>query len=131
MITTRHDEVVTPMTSSFLTGPGEVRNVLTQDVCPTDPWEHNFVGTVDAVTYALVMDALTHRGPADPARIDRAVCGQLYMPDVDPAALDYLPAVFALPSLASTPLPLINAAGAPMVAREPRLRCYVFANGCS
>jgi hypothetical protein len=131
VITSRRDETVTPMSSSFLhTGAGRIRNIPVQDVCPTDVYEHNLLGTVDPVAYALVMDALTHSGPADPARIDRAVCGRQYMPYVDPAALDYAPALFAAPNLASTMLPMVNTAGAPMVPREPRLRCYVFTTGC-
>jgi hypothetical protein len=93
-------------------------------------YEHNFVGTVDPVSYALVMDALTHDGPVDPARVDRAVCGQLHMPYVEPAELDYLPALLAAPSLVSTMLPLVNAAGAPMLPSEPALRCCVLIQGC-
>ena len=131
VITTRLDQVVTPMSSSFLhTGAGKIRNIPVQDICPADVYDHNLLGTIDPVAYALVMDALRHRGPADPPRIDRAVCGRQYMPYVDPAALDYLPALLAAPSLASTLVPMANAAGAPMVSREPRLRCYVFAAGC-
>lgn len=131
VITTERDQLVTPMSSSFLrTGGGRIANIPVQSICPADVWEHNFVGTVDPVAYALVMDALKHRGPADPARVDVAVCQQQYMPYVDPAELDYLPGLLAAPSLASTPLPLVNAAGAPMVSKEPRLRCYVFSKGC-
>ncbi|WP_156388685.1 esterase/lipase family protein [Nocardioides sp. Root151] len=130
-ITSRTDEVVTPMSSSFLhTGAGRIANVPVQDICPLDVYEHNLVGTIDPTAYALVMDALNHRGPADPARIDRVVCGQLHMPYVDPAELDYVPMLVALPNLASTLLPYVNTAGAPMVKAEPRLRCYVFTGRC-
>lgn len=38
----------------------------------------------DPVTYAIAMDALNHDGPADPARIDPAVCTQPFAPYVDP-----------------------------------------------
>lgn len=127
-ITTERDEVVTPMTSSFLhTGRGRIRNIPVQDICPAAAWEHNFVGTVDPVAYALVMDAITHRGPADPARIDPGVCNQAYMPYVDPASLDFVPAVFAAPSMTGILVPFASAVGAPMLSREPELRCYVFA----
>lgn len=76
---TRADEVVVPNadstgSSSLHTGPGAVRNIALQDVCPTDASEHLAIGTYDAVAYALVLDALAHRGPADPARVPAAVC---------------------------------------------------------
>jgi hypothetical protein len=44
------------------------------------------------VTYAIAMDALNHDGPADPARIDRAVCGQALAPFVNPVTF---PAAYA------------------------------------
>ena len=89
------------------------------------------VGTIDPVTYALVDDALNHRGPADPARVDTAVCGQPLMPYVDPASVNtYLQPLSALPGLASTALPGVNLVGARSVDREPQLSCYVYAAGC-
>lgn len=39
VIETDHDEVVTPYTNAFLTGP-DVTNILIQEQCPTDPVEH-------------------------------------------------------------------------------------------
>jgi triacylglycerol esterase/lipase EstA (alpha/beta hydrolase family) len=39
VITTRYDEVVTPYTSAFLSGPG-VRNIVVQSQCPADVTEH-------------------------------------------------------------------------------------------
>lgn len=131
VITTQRDETVTPVRSAYLpTRRGQVRNVAVQDLCPLDTYEHNLLGTLDPVAYALVMDALRHRGPADPSRIDPAVCGEQYMPFVDPAALDYLPALFGATNIPSVLTPFVNTAGAPMLAREPRLRCYVLASGC-
>jgi hypothetical protein len=137
VIYTHTDEVVTPnssaqtSSSALHTGDGAITNVAVQDVCPADVDEHLLVGTIDPTTYALVMDALTHSGPADPARIDPAVCGQVFMPYVDPADVrTYLQPLQALPGLASTPLPYANLVGAPMVGAEPALRCYVFAAGC-
>ncbi len=41
-------------------------------------------GFADPVTYAIVMDALNHDGPADQSRIDPAVCRQALAPFVDP-----------------------------------------------
>lgn len=39
VIESTHDEIVTPYTNAFLTGP-RVTNILIQDQCPTDPVEH-------------------------------------------------------------------------------------------
>ncbi|MEX0428429.1 esterase/lipase family protein [Nocardioides sp. DS6] len=137
VVYTHNDEVVTPnysaasSSSALHTGKGAITNVAVQDVCPADTSEHLLVGTTDAVTYALVMDALTHRGPAKPARVNSSVCAQPTMPYVDPASANtYLQVLRAVPGVATLPLPLVNAVGAPEVAAEPKLRCYVFASGC-
>lgn len=137
VIYTHDDEVVTPngsaatSSSALHTGTGAITNVAVQDLCPADTSEHLLVGTTDAVTYALVMDALTHRGPAKPARLDRSVCAQPMMPYVDPASANtYLQVLQALPGVATLPLPLVNTVGAPETSAEPALRCYVFATGC-
>ena len=74
---TRTDEEVQPSldaetaASSLHTGEGAITNIAVQDVCPTDVYEHNFHGTVDPVTYALVLDALDNPGPAKPERVPR------------------------------------------------------------
>ncbi len=39
VIETTHDEIVTPYTNAFLSGPG-VTNITIQNQCPTDPTEH-------------------------------------------------------------------------------------------
>ncbi|GAA1543900.1 esterase/lipase family protein [Nocardioides humi] len=126
------DEVVVPHVSSTLTtGDGAIANVRVQDVCPLDPYEHVLTGTVSPATYAIVTDALDHDGPADLARIDRSWCSRLSMPGVDPLDVrSYTPVLFALPSLVSTVLPMVTFSGAPLVRREPALRCYVYAAGC-
>lgn len=59
-------------------------NIAVQDICPGRPVEHVQV-VYDAAFYAVVADALAHPGPADPGRIDRAVCLQGAMPGVDTA----------------------------------------------
>lgn len=134
---THTDEVVQPnatdatSSSALHTGRGRISNVATQDICPADVDEHLLVGTADPVTYALVMDALTHRGPARPSRIGRSVCRQVYQPYVDPTTVDtYLQPLQAIPGLLGVATPDVNVVGAPEVAAEPRLRCYVFARGC-
>lgn len=39
----------------------------------------------DAAAIAVALDALTHRGAADPARVGSAPCSQVYGPAIDPA----------------------------------------------
>lgn len=136
-IFTHTDEVVQPndtdadSSSALHTGDGLITNVATQDICPADPYEHLDVGTIDPVTYALVMDALDHQGPARPARINRAVCQQAYQPGVDPAnAAMYEQILAGAPGLAAVGTPFVNTVGAPEVKSEPKLRCYTLAAGC-
>jgi hypothetical protein len=136
-IFTHTDEVVQPnitdaaSSSALHTGAGAITNVATQDLCPLDLYEHLTIGTVDPVAYALVMDALTHAGPARPSRVGPSVCLQLYQPGVDPlSAPTYLKALSAVPGLVGVATPNVNLVGAPEVKAEPRLRCYVYAAGC-
>jgi hypothetical protein len=42
----------------------------------------------------------------------------------------YLQLLRALPGLLAVDVPDVNAVGAPEVAAEPALRCYVYADGC-
>jgi triacylglycerol esterase/lipase EstA (alpha/beta hydrolase family) len=58
-------------------------NIAVQDVCAGHVVDH-IQAAFDAVVYALVVDALSHDGPADPARIDAMVCAEAAMPLVDP-----------------------------------------------
>lgn len=79
-IATRTDEIVFPQPEvSRLDG---ARNVLVQDVCPLRVTDHGLLLS-DPVGYALVLDALTHDGPADPARVSRSACWQAAMPGTD------------------------------------------------
>jgi len=136
-IYTHTDEVVQPnntaanSSSSLHGGGGRITNVATQDVCHGDLYEHLTIGTIDPTTYALVMDALTHAGPADPARVGHASCSKLYQPGVDPTNVQtYLQVLMAAPGLLAVSVPFVNLVGAPEVSKEPALRCYVYATGC-
>src|SRR3954471_2904157 len=85
---TRTDEVVVPnlgpaASSSLHGGGGRIANVAIQDVCPLDPSEHLAIGTYDNPAYELAVDALTHRGPADPSRVGASACTRAFMPGVD------------------------------------------------
>ncbi|MCW2856739.1 MAG: lipase [Marmoricola sp.] len=135
-IFTHTDEVVQPnmednSSSSLQPGAGMITNVSTQSVCAGDLYEHLTVGTIDPTTYALVMDALDHPGPAEPSRIGHASCLELYQPGVDPTNVQtFLQVLAAAPGLVAVSVPFVNLVGAPEVTQEPALKCYVFANGC-
>ena len=61
VIETDHDEIVTPYTNAFLTGP-DVQNILIQSQCPSDPTAHIAL-TYDTPALEDVLNAL---GPDDP-----------------------------------------------------------------
>jgi hypothetical protein len=122
---TRLDEVVLPTTgphpsSALTTGAGRIANVATQDVCPLNAADHLAIGTYDPVGYAIVMDALTHSGPAVPTRIRPETCLQTFQPGVDPGTFPGDYAAF----LAYAANPAGNAADVPA---EPALKPYVSA----
>jgi hypothetical protein len=121
------DEIVVPNldasgSSSLHTGAGRIENVAVQQICPADVSEHLAMGTYDPVAYALALDAFTHGGLADPARIPATVCAQPFQPGVDAGtfATDY--AAYAAAIVQAQ-------AGAPQVGAEPPLDRYVFRNG--
>jgi len=126
VIYSRTDEIVVPNldasgSSSLHTGGGQIANIAVQQICPADVSEHLAMGSYDAVGYALVVDALTHSGTADPARIPPTVCASPFQPGVDPS------------TFASDYGAYLNAIGqaqqnAPQVPAEPALKCYVFAS---
>lgn len=90
------DELVQPPNSARLDG---AVNILVQDLCPGRPVHHGGL-LHDPAVFAVVLDALTHPGPADPARVDRATCNQPWMPGVEEPltgnAMLYGPAFLAL-----------------------------------
>ena len=67
VLSTTHDEIVSPYQSQALTGPSSVvTNVVVQDKCPADTFEHIFF-VYDPVVLQWVENALGRAGPADPA----------------------------------------------------------------
>jgi triacylglycerol lipase len=69
VISTTHDEVVTPYQSQFLTGPTQqITNITIQDKCPADVIDHDQTPN-DPVVQRLVSNALAQGSgrPADPA----------------------------------------------------------------
>jgi pimeloyl-ACP methyl ester carboxylesterase len=135
-IYTHTDEVVQPnrgpnASAALHTGAGQITNVPTQQVCPLDLYEHLTIGTVDPVAYALAVDALTHAGPADPARVRKSVCSELYMPGINPLDLNsYLQAFEAAVTDSSVALAFLAPAltGVKNTTSEPPLDCYVYAS---
>lgn len=68
VIQTRYDEVVTPYTSAFPSGPG-VTNVLLQDQCSSDVTDH--LGII--YDSNALQDVLNQLGTADPSF--QPICG--------------------------------------------------------
>ncbi|MGI5249481.1 esterase/lipase family protein [Actinacidiphila glaucinigra] len=71
VIATKYDEVVTPYTSQFLSGP-DVRNVVLQDLCPLDLSEHVLAGLTDRIVFHETANAL------DPAHARATDCGDVF-----------------------------------------------------
>ena len=105
-------------TTSLHGGGGQIANIALQSICPLDVADH-LAYWYDPVAYALVMDALTHPGPADPARINRDVCLQLTMPYVN--ALEIPTYTLHLYNV----IFLQRFFFVPQTSSEPALKCYV------
>ena len=84
----RSDELVEPSATAPLAGGANTSNVAVQDVCPGRVVHHGGM-LDDAVVFALVVDALTHPGPANLARLPRTVCAQALAPGITPADAAY------------------------------------------
>ncbi|MFZ0040949.1 MAG: hypothetical protein WAK93_06570 [Solirubrobacteraceae bacterium] len=128
VIYSRTDEIVVPNldasgSSSLHTGSGQIANIAVQQICPADVSDHLAMGSYDPVGYALAVDAFTHTGPADPARISSSVCSQPFQPGVNAATF---------PTTYASYLGAVGEAElqSPEVTAEPALQCYVFAS-CS
>jgi triacylglycerol lipase len=74
------DELVQPATPvptaalDFGRNNPHVTNVNVQDACPGRVVDHLSIGTTDTFSMAVALDAFTHRGPANLARIGTAGC---------------------------------------------------------
>lgn len=126
IVTSTIDDVITPQpaASALPPGPGRVSAVAVQEVCPDYVADHLGLGGYDAVAYAVAMDALNNPGPADPGRVDRAVCDAGFMPAIDGEHfLDN--SARAAPVLETAPPD-----GVPGVPAEPEPSCWVLADGC-
>jgi triacylglycerol lipase len=77
------DEIIQPVVPRPVARIEGATNVAVQDLCPGRSVGHA-QSIADAAYWAVVLDALTHRGPAVPSRVDRHSCSQVFMPHVDP-----------------------------------------------
>jgi hypothetical protein len=115
------DELAQPSGTVLHPAPGtSYRRVAIQDICPGRVVDHLENGSVDATTWAMVMDAITHPGPIDPARIDRSVCRHLFIASLSPIVIAQH-AVGAAAQIAKA------AATTPRQRQEAALPAYVFA----
>ena len=115
------DDQTFVLASQGVLGDGKrklVSNIVVQDVCPGHQVDH--VGEAyDGPTYAIVLEALDNRGPADPRRVDRAVCQTDTMPFVTRDEANA-----KLFEYAGTLAQLLGPDG-PKAPGEPPLACYV------
>ena len=116
-VRTGTDEIVQPQTgphpTSALRGAS---NVLIQAVCPGRRVSHIGSG-VDSVTWAVLLDALRHKGPGRASRLPQDVCSHPYGPGLDEARTSTLIA-------AGSGLAASRIAGQPKTSREPRVRAW-------
>jgi triacylglycerol esterase/lipase EstA (alpha/beta hydrolase family) len=117
-IVTNDDKVfVLPHQGSLAARGRFVANVTVQSACPGHVVDHQSLA-FDGPTYAIVADALAHRGPARLRRIGPGVCARATMPGVD---LSYAQARLA--AYTTTLAQLLGPSG-PKAPGEPPLECY-------
>jgi hypothetical protein len=111
------DEVVRPTTGAHPTSALKgATNVLIQSVCPGRKVTH--IGTaLDSVTFAAVVDAIAHPGPAKVSRLPADVCAHPYAPGLDEAATTKLIA-------GAAKLTAGRGQSEPRVRREPPVRSW-------
>ncbi|WP_340537061.1 esterase/lipase family protein [Nocardioides sp. GXZ039] len=107
------DPLVVPTTTAALEG---AQNIELQEVCPLRPVTHAGI-LYDAVTFDLVLDALSHDGPADPASVSPAQCLATLAPGVSAADVSRLNAEALTKAFG-------RIATAERVSAEPPLRDY-------
>lgn len=115
------DELVEPSSTARLSGGHNTANIAVQSICPGRIVHHAGLLS-DLVVWELVLDAISHPGPANPARIDRGSCLESTMPHTTPRGV-----------LAGNAFLYTRAAVAfeehPGVSAEPPLKPYAKAYG--
>jgi pimeloyl-ACP methyl ester carboxylesterase len=76
-----------PSPSPVLIGERDDSNTQVQEICPGRDVDHGHMG-YDAVSVALVLDALGHRGPARASRIPATTCAKTYADSIDLAEVE-------------------------------------------
>ena len=85
-VITSANDLNVPTQYSPLKGESDDSNITIQTICPGRNVEH---GQMEAVTVALVLDALRHEGPARASRIPKATCGKTYADGIDPQEVEH------------------------------------------
>ncbi|MES2488209.1 MAG: alpha/beta fold hydrolase [Pseudomonadota bacterium] len=95
-----------------------VTNLLIQDLCPLQIVDHVTIGTIDAVAFAIALDAIEHRGPADPQRAGgAALCTNIPIiadPVLATAGVPALLAILASDAAAGIPDPHLSSSEPPL-----------------
>jgi triacylglycerol lipase len=91
-------------------------SIAVQDICPGRQVSHTQIIS-DAIAFALVLDALSHSGPASSARVDPALCAQTVAEGMDEnkAATREQDGVLVIP---------VYEAGSDHPTAEPELAAY-------
>jgi pimeloyl-ACP methyl ester carboxylesterase len=113
-IASRDDEIVYPQPYASTIDGGTT--IIVQSVCPLRIVDHALM-LVDAVVYRLVLDALSHDGPANTRRIPGTACLGTTMPGTDPVG-----AIGFANTLTALSVGLLNAPE--YVDHEPALPAY-------
>lgn len=115
-IYTNFDEIVLPQPRASHIPGGS--NISVQSVCPLRVVEHAAI-LADSVAWALALDALTHRGPADASRLKNrlALCAGPFLPGIDLAGM-------AVALLSGGQHAVTGLVTEPQVTEEPRLPGY-------
>jgi triacylglycerol lipase len=115
------DEVVQPTSGQHPTSALRgAANVLIQRVCPGRQVSHITTG-VDSVSYAALIDAIAHRGPASPSRFSPRVCEHPFAPLLDEQLTRA--GLAALVPLAAGRT-VAGADGTKLLSAEPPVRAY-------
>ncbi|HEY6398051.1 MAG TPA: hypothetical protein VIX82_11410 [Solirubrobacteraceae bacterium] len=116
-VRTTGDDVVQPQTGAHPTSALRgASNILIQRVCPGRSTNH-IKAAYDSVSFAALLDAVRHTGPAVPSRFSRKVCSLPYAPGLSALRVEALNAG-ALPTI------LARVVAYPPARREPPVRAY-------
>jgi triacylglycerol lipase len=117
-VRTLDDELAQPQTGAHPTSELKgAANLVIQGVCPGRHTSH--IGAVyDSVSFAALVDAVAHRGPARASRLPGDVCSHKYATGLDEAETDAVLRASLGVLLGRVPL-------VPKMAQEPRVRGWV------